>query len=361
MDTGITTGTVGKSINLITEIGVAEQTITLVTGIEAPTVPTTVNLITEIGVAEQPITLVTGIEASTAPNAAFLNTEIDTTGAITLSHDLSTQGSATVNVTMDTVGTTALQGEYTFDGTQALAGAFTSTEGSVVIQGTFNMQYQLQTYRVYTWTQIGDFVEYEGAIPGGVAVPGDAQTEIRQRLITITEAFSTLSWIENDVPETLRAQTSNGVDLQPHSQIDATVEFKKSELEAPGIYNLTGDPYLQIRCKEIEQHLFRTRAYEKYNAGLAKVQLGIFGYGNERFDYSSFPPREFHPIGKLTKMTLRFERPNGQLYDFKGLDHNITIVIRYWVIKKAQFNTQILNPAYNPNLLEYENANFRKI
>ena len=132
-------------------------------------------------------------------------------------------------------------------------------------------------------------------------------------------------------------------------------------LQSPFLYDLVGDRYLQIRCKEIEQYMFRTRAYEKFNAGLAKVQLGIFGYENARFDYSSFPPREFHPIGKLGTLTFRFERPDGTLYDFKGIDHTMTLVIRYLKMKNPTFNTQILNPAYNPNLLEYENANPRGI
>lgn len=131
-------------------------------------------------------------------------------------------------------------------------------------------------------------------------------------------------------------------------------------MDPPFLYDLTGDKYLQIRCKEIEQYMFRTRAYEKFNAGLAKVQLGIFGYENARFDYSSFPPREFHPIGKLGTLTFRFERSDGTLYDFKGIDHTMTLVIRYMTMKNPSFNTQILNPAYNPNLLDYENANLRR-
>ena len=123
----------------------------------------------------------------------------------------------------------------------------------------------------------------------------------------------------------------------------------------PYLYNFTGDTYLQIRCKEIEQHLFRTRAYEKYNAGLAKIPLGIYGFTNQDFDYASFPPREFHPIGKLSTMTFRFERPNGQLYDFKGIDHTFAMVVRYYTIKDRPFDTKILNPNYDPNILSYMN------
>lgn len=138
-----------------------------------------------------------------------------------------------------------------------------------------------------------------------------------------------------------------------------TINMEKTlyswRLEAPYLYDFTGDTYLQIRCKEIEQHLFRTRAYEKYNAGLAKIPLNIFGFSNQDFDYTSFPPREFHPIGKLSTMTFRFERANGQLYDFKGIDHTFEIVVRYYTIKDQPFDSKILNPRYDPNILSYLN------
>jgi hypothetical protein len=126
-------------------------------------------------------------------------------------------------------------------------------------------------------------------------------------------------------------------------------------VQPPNLYDFTGDTYLQIRCKEIEQHLFRTRAYETYNAGLAKIPLGIFGFTNQDFDYTSFPPREFHPIGKLSTMTFRFERANGQLYDFKGINHTFAMVIRYYAIRDRPFDSRILNPKYDPDILKYMN------
>jgi len=127
-------------------------------------------------------------------------------------------------------------------------------------------------------------------------------------------------------------------------------------IEAPYLYDFTGDTYLQIRCQEIEQHLFRTRAYEKYNAGLAKIPLNVFGFTSQDFDYTSFPPREFHPIGKLSTMTFRFVRPNGQLYDFKGINHTFEMVVRYYTIKDRPFDANILNPNYDPNILSYMNS-----
>jgi hypothetical protein len=141
----------------------------------------------------------------------------------------------------------------------------------------------------------------------------------------------------------------------PNFTINMDMTLYAWRLEAPYLYEFTGDTYLQIRCKEIEQYLFRTRAYETYNAGLAKIPLGIFGFTNQDFDYTSFPPREFHPIGKLSTMTFRFERFNGQLYDFKGINHTFTMVIRYYAIRDRPFDSRILNPTYDPDILKYMN------
>lgn len=130
------------------------------------------------------------------------------------------------------------------------------------------------------------------------------------------------------------------------------------QLIPPGLYNLTGERFVQLRCREIEQYLYRTRVYDTgeglAHPGLAKFQLGLYGsHEHERFDYRSFPPRDFHPIGKLSSLTFRFECNDGTLYDFKGIDHNMTIVIRYWAVRESPFETRILNPHYNANFLEY--------
>lgn len=118
----------------------------------------------------------------------------------------------------------------------------------------------------------------------------------------------------------------------------------------PGMYSFVGDRYVMLKCKEIEDHLFHSRSFEKYSLGLAKFKLGVFGYGDERFDFSNIPPREFHPLGKLDFLTFRFEKPDGTLYNFRGINHTLTVVIRYYVNKPMSiFETSKLNPNYHPN------------
>lgn len=135
---------------------------------------------------------------------------------------------------------------------------------------------------------------------------------------------------------------------------DVMVKNGLQQIKSPGLYNLIGDRYILLKCKEIEDHLFRSRAYEKYTMGLAKFNIGLFGYDETRFDFSSTPPREFHPIGKLTNLTFNFHRPDGSLYNFRGINHTLTIVIRYYEpVQNLKFEKSSLNPKYDPDTFRY--------
>ena len=143
----------------------------------------------------------------------------------------------------------------------------------------------------------------------------------------------------------------------PPKSIAFTIETKENPytVTAPGIFSLVGDRYTILRCPEIEQHLYRSRAFERYTMGLGKFKLSALGYDNETsMDFTKLPMREFHPIGKLTHMSFRFERPDGQLYNFKGINHTLTFAIKYYEpADDKEFTNYQLNPDYNPNFMEY--------
>jgi len=144
------------------------------------------------------------------------------------------------------------------------------------------------------------------------------------------------------------------VDIPYQMSCTLTGNYEYHEIVAPGIYNLVGEKYITMRCKEIEENSYRSLAYSKYNLGLAKFRLGVVGYSENRLDFSKVPLREFHPIGKLSRLTLRFETPSGNLYDFKGVNHNITLSIHYLEpIQKVKFKQSILNPNYQGDFIGY--------
>lgn len=148
--------------------------------------------------------------------------------------------------------------------------------------------------------------------------------------------------------------TPDVADINYQLSIQIAVADEYNRLEPPGIFNLVGEPYIVVRCPEIEQNSFRSLSFMKHNLGLAKINLGIVGYADPRFDYSSVPARDFHPIGKFSRMTMRFETSKGRLYDFKGVNHTLTFAIRYYEpVQKKVFEQSIINPNYDGNFLRY--------
>lgn len=152
------------------------------------------------------------------------------------------------------------------------------------------------------------------------------------------------SWISQDTSDGIHFELSVRMIMQDTFHV----------LTAPGLYSLIGERYIVLRCPEIEENSFRSLAYGRHFLGLAKFQLGIVGYSESRLDFSSIPAREFHPIGKLSRMTLRYETGSGDLYDFKGINHDVTFAIHYYEpVQKAKFDQSILNPNYSGNVLQY--------
>jgi len=149
-----------------------------------------------------------------------------------------------------------------------------------------------------------------------------------------------------------RDDLTNKIYYQLSMQINVTDDYHR--IRSPGIYSLIGEPYIIIRCKEIEENSFRSLSYMKHQLGIAKIKLGIVGYREERLDFANIPLREFHPIGRLSRLTLRFETASGQLYDFKGVNHNITFSIQYYEpSSKVEFQKSIINSNYNGNFMDY--------
>jgi hypothetical protein len=128
---------------------------------------------------------------------------------------------------------------------------------------------------------------------------------------------------------------------------------------APGLVCLTGEKYIVLHSPEIEDHSFGSLSYMKHTLGIAKFRTNSSGFNDLTLNMTKIPIREFHPIGKLTKISFQFLTANGQFYDFKGVNHNITIAIYYYeakLISKDPF-ASILNPNYNINYNDYKYTN----
>lgn len=129
----------------------------------------------------------------------------------------------------------------------------------------------------------------------------------------------------------------------------------KYRIIAPGIVYLIGSEYIILKCPEIEEHLYGSLSYTKNTVGLAKIRVSNWGLNEETTSYLKLKLREFHPIGKLSKITLKFENAEGNLYDFRGVNHNIVFAIHYYSAKQKQkFEKSIINPEYKMNFIDYK-------
>lgn len=128
-----------------------------------------------------------------------------------------------------------------------------------------------------------------------------------------------------------------------------TVQVPTNVLTAPGLLDLTGERYILLRCLEIETPINRSRAFERWTAGVGMIQLGTYGYSTNSYDYTAYPPRTFPPIGSLAKLTLSFRKSDGSLYDFKGLNLQLLLLIKFLQPDTPPDNNR-RTPQYSPYL-----------
>lgn len=129
--------------------------------------------------------------------------------------------------------------------------------------------------------------------------------------------------------------------------------------DGPGLVNMTGERYVILRCPEVEAGMYSAGS----SSGRSGTGLGLFRLsqpgilGEQRQDYITVVKRPFHPLGKIDKLTLRFERGTGagELYDFKGVNHLLVLSIKLLIAKMPDTAVaSSLNPNYNPDYIKYQ-------
>ena len=133
-----------------------------------------------------------------------------------------------------------------------------------------------------------------------------------------------------------------------------------NRIQTPGMINLTGERLITLKSKNIEDHLNKNESGTSIN-GIALFKVESSGYTDNRLDFTNFKPKDFHPIGKLTHIDFRFEIDDNQLYDFKGVNHNLLVNIKYYVPNKILDNMNYtLNSNYNPDFITYKRTQYEK-
>jgi len=125
-------------------------------------------------------------------------------------------------------------------------------------------------------------------------------------------------------------------------------------VQSTGLVDLTGERYLLVRCPEIEAHMYRDRAFDSHHVGVGMVKLGgSAGLREQRFDFVNLPPRAFHAVERLGKLTLRLEKRDGSLYESNGVDNAFLFMIQYYGPQEPRAGAHVQNPRYDPDLNKY--------
>ena len=125
-------------------------------------------------------------------------------------------------------------------------------------------------------------------------------------------------------------------------------------LLSPGAASLLKANYVVLRCKEIEENVFREDVAGSSGIGIFKI-IDSPSLVNLRYDFVNFVRRAFHPISQLTRLTFRFEDVDGDLCDFNGSPAVVILGIkRYMPQPPENFGTLYsLNPNYDPDYRNY--------
>jgi len=122
--------------------------------------------------------------------------------------------------------------------------------------------------------------------------------------------------------------------------------------------DLTSERYVWLRCPEVERHMC-TGVGKVLQRGIGVFRLDVPGVLNQdRTEYISVIPNQFHPISKLSKLSFRFDMGSRENtpYDFREINHFMLISVSTLRPDSARLYSHLprtLNPEYEPNVLMY--------
>jgi len=183
-------------------------------------------------------------------------------------------------------------------------------------------------------------------------IPSSASTKLLGLVLTVPED-SPLEQLRIAAEDTSTGALDGADYSAATPACTVTSALRRHGIVSPGRVNLIGsDRYIVLRCPEIESALYGARSFALNTPGIAIFKMGVLGYSEARFDFNSLSFLPFHPIGKLTRLTFRFETRDGSLYNFRGLNHHLLLAIKYYTPDRltTPFGGSTLAPDYDPTV-----------
>ena len=134
-------------------------------------------------------------------------------------------------------------------------------------------------------------------------------------------SYILLSYSSDDIINTIddiNCELSSSIDfivlLSTYETILYYIQYMKFSyfsIISPGMLNLAYENYIILRCEEIENHIRGSYDVKEFSPGLGVLNIDVQGYASGRTEFYSIIYKEFHPIGRLSKLKFRFERKSS--------------------------------------------------
>ena len=154
-------------------------------------------------------------------------------------------------------------------------------------------------------------------------------------------------------------------DLDSDVIVNSVIYDVHFKIVPPGIVNMVTENYVILRCPEIENHSRGSYDANDASPGLALFTIDVkAGYAANKNEFFSVKYKEFHPIGKLSRLHFRFERKSdAKLYDFKGVDLHFILSLKMLAAQKLNEREleYSLNPNYDPDYQGFMKSSFENV
>lgn len=154
-------------------------------------------------------------------------------------------------------------------------------------------------------------------------------------------------------------------DIYSDITVNSILYDMQFKIVPPGIINMVTENYVILRCPEIENHSRGSYDANDVSPGLALFTIDVkSGYAANKNEFFSVKYKEFHPIGKLSRLHFRFERKSDkQLYDFKGVDLHFILSLKMLAAQKLNEREleYSLNPNYDPDYQGFMKSSFEYV
>lgn len=125
-------------------------------------------------------------------------------------------------------------------------------------------------------------------------------------------------------------------------------------ITSPGITMLTPGSFVKLSVPELEDYMFTKQNYDARTTGVASFFFSEeLAHQYFRFDYGALQYQPSQPIARISGLTFRFLREDDTLYNFRGVNHVMKVLVRFLAPKTDHDFPSEMAPHYDATRVVY--------